>query len=168
MARCGGRPSVKPGAVRRILQHPVLSWIARVALGAVFVVAATPKIADPPSFAHMIYNYRILPGTLVNPAAILMPWVELLAGLALLAGPLRRGAAALTMALLVVFLLAIGTNLARNRAVQCGCFDVHAAEKSHSEQISEMRGVLLRDAGLLLLAVQALAAGMAARRNESR
>ena len=68
------------------LTHPWLTVRVQIALGAIFVAAALPKIADPPSFAHMIYNYRILPGGLINISALVMPWVELLAGLALILG----------------------------------------------------------------------------------
>src|SRR5207249_2923751 len=68
------------------LTHPWLTIRVQIGLGAIFIVASLPKIADPPSFAHMIYNYRLLPGPLVNGLALLMPWVELLAGLALILG----------------------------------------------------------------------------------
>ena len=57
------------------------------------MIAALPKIGDPPGFAHMIYNYKILPGPLVNPAALVMPWAELLMGVALVCGIWRRTAA---------------------------------------------------------------------------
>ena len=130
----------------------LLRLAASIALGAVFIAAAVPKIVDPPSFAHMIANYKILPGPAVNPLALLLPWIEILTGLALVLGLFRQTAGKLAGALLAVFVLAIGTNLARDRAVQCGCFDVHAAEKSHDQLIGEMRWVVARDAGLLLLA----------------
>lgn len=125
----------------------------RILLGAVFIVAAGPKIADPPGFAHMIANYRLFPSPLVHPAALVLPWIEMLSGLFLVAGLFWRTAAKLVGAMLVVFILAIGTNLARDRAVQCGCFDVHAAEKTHAELLSEMRWVLARDAALLMVVV---------------
>ena len=47
------------------LTHPWLTVRVQIALGAIFVVAALPKILDPPSFAHMIYNYRLVPGAAV-------------------------------------------------------------------------------------------------------
>src|SRR5918997_4245139 len=78
-----------------------------IALGTIFVAAALPKIADPPSFAHMIYNYRILPSGLVNISALTMPWVELLAGLALILGVWVRPARWILTAMLVVFMIAI-------------------------------------------------------------
>jgi putative oxidoreductase len=106
----------------------------------------------------MIYNYRLLPGSLINAVALLMPWLELLAGLALILGVWRREAAIVVGVLLIVFLVAIGVNLARGHAVDCGCFDVRSAGKPREELLSEMRMVLLRDVGLLLLVAQVLVA----------
>ncbi len=137
---------------------PWLSIRVQIGLGAIFAIAALPKIADPPSFAHMIYNYRLVPGTLVNAFALVMPWVELLAGLALILGFWRREAALVTGLLILVFVTAIGWNLARGHAVDCGCFDVHAAGRSREEQLADMRWVLVRDIGILLMVFQVLAA----------
>jgi uncharacterized membrane protein YphA (DoxX/SURF4 family) len=126
--------------------------LGRIALGAVFIVAAAPKIADPPGFAHMVSNYLLVPAPAVNFLALFLPWIEMLAGIALVTGLFGRTGARVSAALLVVFLLAIGINLARDHAVQCGCFDVHAAEKSHAQLIGEMRWVVARDLGLLAVA----------------
>lgn len=144
--------------MRALLFNPWLSVRVQIGLGAVFIVAALPKIADPPSFAHMVWNYRLLPDQAVNLAALVLPWVEIFTGAALVLGVFRRAAAWICAALLVLFLGAIGINLARGRAVQCGCFDPHAANKSPEELRSEMFGVLLRDTALLLAAGQVLAA----------
>jgi uncharacterized membrane protein YphA (DoxX/SURF4 family) len=130
----------------------------QIVLGAVFVAAALPKIADPPAFAHMIYNYRLMPGALVNGLALVMPWIELVAGIFLILGVWRREAALVAALLLVVFLGAIGWNLARGHAVDCGCFDVRSAGKTPEQLLSDMKWVLLRDVGLLLLAAQVLLA----------
>lgn len=142
----------------RWFTHPWLTIRVQIGLGAIFAVAALPKIADPPSFAHMIYNYRLVPGPLVNAFALVMPWVELLAGLALILGVWRREAAVLVGLLLLVFIAAIAFDLARGHAVDCGCFDVHAAGKSREEQLSDMRWVLVRDAAMLLMVAQVLVA----------
>jgi uncharacterized membrane protein YphA (DoxX/SURF4 family) len=135
-----------------------LSIRVQLALGALFVAAAIPKILDPPSFAHMVYNYRLLPGALVNSMALVLPWVELLAGLALILGFWRRTAAGLTAILLLVFIGALSVNLARGNPVNCGCFDIKAKDMPRAELLSEMRWTILRDVGLLALAVQVLAA----------
>jgi uncharacterized membrane protein YphA (DoxX/SURF4 family) len=136
------------------LAHPWLTVRVQIALGAIFVAAALPKITDPPSFAHMIYNYRLLPAGLINITALTMPWVELLCGLALILGVWVKPARWLITAMLVVFIVAISVNLIRNNAIDCGCFDVSAAGKTFDEQIRDMWMVILRDIGMLLMVAQ--------------
>lgn len=146
------------------LTHPWLTIRVQIALGAIFIAAALPKIADPPSFAHMIYNYRILPGSLVNISALAMPWIEILAGLALILGIWTRTARNIIAALLVLFIVAIAFNLMRQNAIDCGCFDVSAAGKTREEQFFDMKMVILRDIGMLLMVAQLWWAERAARR----
>lgn len=122
------------------------------------MVAAIPKVLDPPSFAHMVYNYRLAPGGLVNALGLALPWVELFAGAALILGIWKREAAILIGIMLLVFIVAIGVNLARGHAVDCGCFNVTSVGKSREELLADMRGVLIRDVGLLLLVAHVLAA----------
>ena len=140
--------------MKQWLAHPWLTVRVQIALGAIFIAAALPKIADPPSFAHMIYNYRILPGSLVNIAALIMPWVEIFAGLALILGVWTRSARWIVGLMLVVFMVAISINLARGNAIDCGCFDVSAVGKTHDERLHDMRMVILRDIGMLLMVAQ--------------
>lgn len=139
---------------RQALTHPWLTIRVQLALGAIFIVAAIPKIADPPSFAHMIYNYRIVPGPLVNVMALLMPWIEILAGLALVLGVWKRGARALIGLLLVVFIVAILINLARGNAIDCGCFNVSEAGKTFEQRLASMWWDILRDLGMLAMVAQ--------------
>lgn len=139
-----------------LLSHPWLTVRVQIALGLFFVLACLPKLADPPSFAHMIYNYRIVPGLLVNFSALVLHWFELLAGLALILGLFRRTATAWIGVLLTVFILAIGFNLLRGNAIDCGCFDVNAAGKSIEERFFDMKMVILRDVGMLLMVAQSL------------
>jgi putative oxidoreductase len=136
------------------LRSEWLTIRVQLALGAIFVAAAIPKILDPPSFAHMIYNYRLLPASLVNVAALVMPWIELLAGLALILGVWTAAARTLIATMLVVFIVAIGINLARGNAIDCGCFDVSAAGKTVEQRIADMRFVIVRDLAMLLMVAQ--------------
>jgi putative oxidoreductase len=136
------------------LAHPWLTIRVQILLGVIFVVAALPKIVDPPSFAHMIYNYRIVPGGLVNLSALVMPWLELLCGLGLILGIWRQASRNLIALLLVVFIVAISINLFRGNAIDCGCFNVADAGKTYEQRIADMKLDILRDLGMLLLAVQ--------------
>ena len=151
-------------AMTRYLAHPWLTIRVQLALGVIFIAAALPKIQDPPSFAHMIYNYRILPGALVNISALAMPWLELLAGLALVLGIWTRTARNIIAAMLVLFIVAIAFNLMRDNAIDCGCFDVSAAGKTREERLDDMKLVILRDIGMLLMFAQLWWADRVARR----
>ena len=139
-------------------------WVplaARLILGALFVVAAGPKIADPPGFAKAVWNYRLVPSALLSPVALVMPWLELLCGLALILGVWVRPAAAWIAILLIGFMGALGLNLARRHPVDCGCFAIASAQKSDEARLRDMKVDLLRDAGLLLIAGFVLAAAKA-------
>ncbi|MBK5259636.1 MAG: DoxX family membrane protein [Thermoanaerobaculia bacterium] len=136
------------------LAHPWLTVRVQIALGAIFVAAAIPKLADPPSFAHMIYNYRVLPAGMINISALTMPWVEIIAGLALILGVWSAAARNVIAAMLVLFIALIAFNLARDNAIDCGCFDLSAAGKSHEERLHDMWIVILRDLGMLLMVAQ--------------
>lgn len=138
------------------LASPWLTVRVQIALGVFFVAAALPKVVDPPGFAHMIYNYRIVPGAFVNLMALVLPWFELLAGLALILGIWTRTSAAAIGALLLVFIVAISFNLARGNAIDCGCFDVAAAGKTVAERITDMWWVVIRDVGMLVMVAQIL------------
>ena len=141
---------------RGVLGHPWLTVRVQILLGAVFIVAALPKIADPPSVAHMIYNYRMLPGALVNGAGLFLPWFELLTGVALVLGIWRRTASSAIGILLLLFIVSIGFNLIRGNPIDCGCFDVSAAGRSVEERFQDMGWVIARDVGMLLLVGQSL------------
>jgi len=137
------------------------AWLTirvQLALGVLFVVAALPKIIDPPSFAHMIYNYRIVPAKLINLMALTMPWVELLCGLALILGVWKRAALTLIGAMLLVFIIAIGINLGRGNAIDCGCFNVADAGKTYEQRIHDMWLDVFRDIGMLVMVGQVWAA----------
>jgi putative oxidoreductase len=145
--------------VKRLLTHPWLTIRVQIALGAIFVIAALPKIADPPSFAHMIYNYRLVPSSLINISALVMPWVELLAGLALILGVWKTAARNVVAILLAVFIIAISSNLFRDNAIDCGCFNVADRGKTHEQRIFDMKVDVFRDLGMLLLVGQLWWAG---------
>lgn len=98
-------------------------WFCRLALAGVYLYAAVPKIDDPAGFAKSIYNYQLLPDAAINPLALILPWLELFAAVALVAAPpLRRGALALIAAMTVVFIGAIGLAMLRGIDIDCGCF----------------------------------------------
>ena len=137
------------------------SWLTtrvQFVLAAVFVVAGFGKVVDPPGFAHEIHNYALLPGVAINVMALVLPWIEIVCGLALFLGVARRSSARILGLLLVVFVIALSINLIRGKPVDCGCFGTSKAEKTQPERLRDMKWAIARDIGLLLLVGQVLAA----------
>lgn len=132
----------------------IAAWLALPArwyLGGLFVLASLHKIAVPHVFAIDVATYGILPLALVNPVAIVLPWVELVAGLMLLLGARVRAAALLVAAMMAVFLAALVIALARGLDMSCGCF---ASQGAESDPISGL--TVLRDLAWLALSVLVL------------
>jgi putative oxidoreductase len=109
------------------LRHPGLQLILRLLLGGLFLYASLDKIADPPAFARIVYQWQVLGAVPSNLVAVILPWLEALAGVLLLAGIWRREAALVVALLLVVFMAAAGSVMARGIDVEnCGCTSVAA------------------------------------------
>jgi putative oxidoreductase len=109
------------------LASPFLSLLFRLILGVIFVYAGLVKIADPLGFAHVLYNYHILPGWMINPLAICLPWIEVMAGAGLLAGIMIPGGALVVSGMLAIFAVVIGISLIRGLGIACGCFSTSAS-----------------------------------------
>lgn len=101
------------------------AWVElflRVLLGGLFIMASIHKIMDPAGFAKIIFGYDLFPAATINLIAILVPYIELTAGLAIVAGFYSRAAACILGGLLMGFILAIGINALRGHVFDCGCF----------------------------------------------
>ena len=96
--------------------------VSQILIGALFCVAALAKLGDLPAFAEQIHNFRLLPWGLENLSAILLPWIELVAGLALVLGVRPRSGGAVASALMAAFTLAVLIAMARGLDIECGCF----------------------------------------------
>jgi len=126
----------------------------RVLLGAVFLYASYDKILHPREFAQVVFNYQILPDWAVNGAALVLPWLEALAGACLVTGVGTSGALLVADGLLAVFLAALLFNWARGLDMDCGCF----ITGGHGPGVfSSMAWSALRDALLLGIAWAATA-----------
>lgn len=100
----------------------------RLLLGAVFIYASYDKILHPEAFAEAVYNYQILPDGLVNLTALMLPWLELLLGLFLIAGIWLPGVTIISTVLLSLFISALVFNQVRGFDIHCGCFSTEAEE----------------------------------------
>ena len=123
----------------------------RIFIGVVFLWASVPKIADPQGFAEILKNYQILPQTLVNPVAVMLPWVEALCGLSLVVGRLIRGAALIFVVLMAMFAALTGFNIYRGLDITCGCFSVSDNQAAASQWFNLIRNLFLLGAGVFVL-----------------
>jgi len=130
--------------------HAWLALPARLYLGYVFILACAHKIADPGAFALDVATYQLLPLSLVNITALVLPWIELLAGNMIVIGFRTRAAALLIAGMMVVFMVALAWALHLDLDMSCGCF----ASSSDADPISGM--TMLRDGGWLALALYVL------------
>ncbi len=96
--------------------------IVAVIVGGVFIYAGASKISDPMQFGRDIQNFKIVPWPAAIRMAFYLPWLEIVAGVALIAGFLRHGALAILTGLMVVFIGATIAAHARGISLDCGCF----------------------------------------------
>ena len=130
-------------ALLRWLSSPAVIRITRVTIGLVFVVAALGKIGDLAWFAQQLHNYRIAPVWSENVFAAVMPWIELMAGLALVLGIRARAGAAITLALMIFFTIAVAAAWARGLDFRCGCFGKIGAATIGAQKFAENVGLTL-------------------------
>ena len=111
--------------LRRFISHPLFISLLRIALGAVFIVASIDKLRHPQAFAAAIANYRLLPYTVINTTAIVLPWLEVITGTVLVLGVWIRASTMIVWGLLFVFSVAISQALFRGLDISCGCFSTN-------------------------------------------
>ena len=113
-----------------------------IATGVILGWAGLAKIGDLRAFAAQIHNFRILPVSLDNLAAMTLPWIEVVVALSLLARVRTRDGARLALVLLVVFTVAVVAAVARGLDIECGCFGTADAAHVGWVKIAENLGLI--------------------------
>lgn len=134
--------------MRKVIDNDLLTLVSRLIVGGMFIYAALYKIIEPGSFAKSIWYYHLIPGDLINLMAIVLPWLEIIAGVALIMGIFYRGAVLWVNLMMVVFIIALITTISRGINIDCGCFKA-ASSGTHSAW-----NALLFDLGAMILCVQ--------------
>ena len=109
-------------AFTRIPSAPFLIRFCRVIVGLALLVAALGKIGDPAALATQVGHFHVVPESSRNLIALTLPWIELMAGLALVLNVRARSGAWLALGLMVAFTLAVAQAMARHLNFECGCF----------------------------------------------
>ena len=99
-----------------------IAILVRVYIALVFITAGFPKIVTPHDFALSVATYQILPLPFINLFSIIIPWVELLAGILLLIGLWIKPSSLVIFGLMIMFIIALSIALAKGLDIKCGCF----------------------------------------------
>lgn len=122
-----------------------LTCTLRILSGLLFIYSGFFKVLDIENFGRIILMYDVMPEVFAPYAAIIVPFLELVLGILLLAGYKIRAASFVTIILMILFMIFIAINVVRGNTFDCGCFEL-----SHFG-IKEEIGIplLIRDAVVL-------------------
>ncbi|MBN2466969.1 MAG: DoxX family membrane protein [Deltaproteobacteria bacterium] len=109
--------------VYNFITSEYLSLLLRYFIGLMFIYASMSKIPYPAEFAKNIEAYRIVPYWIIPTMAVFLPWLEMICGLFLIIGVSTRAAAVLVGGLLLVFTVALTSNVLRGSPISCGCWE---------------------------------------------
>lgn len=112
--------------MQKLLNSEILKIIARIMLALVFLFFGLEKIVAPEKFAKELLNYGFFPYKLVNIMALILPWVEVLTGMALVVGVKIRSMAVLSGLMMLAFIASVGAAMALGLDISCGCSSSHA------------------------------------------
>jgi hypothetical protein len=101
---------------------PAIDAAVRAGLAVLFAAAASHKVRAPRRFRATVAEYRLLPGTLVTPAALGLVGGEIAVAIALVLPAGRTAGLLGAAALLALYGSAVAVNLVRGRRdLDCGC-----------------------------------------------
>ena len=122
--------------------------LARLVVGGVWLAAGLLKVSDGAESVRAVRAYRILPESIVPTVGHALPALEIVVGLALIAGALTRGVAVVSALLQIAFIVGVASAWARGLQIDCGCFGGGGFD---ADATSKYPWEIARDTGLLIL-----------------
>jgi len=124
-----------------------LQRILHLLFGGVFVYAGIMKAWNPMVFLDDVRSFALLPDPYAAMLSMFLPWLEIFAGLAVMAGALRKAGLVVLNLSLLMFLGAIIIAWMRGTDIRCGCFG------GSSDAASSYIELIIRDLVLLNLGI---------------
>ena len=129
---------------KKNIAKPLLC-ITRIFMGVIFIFASWEKILYPANFAEIVSNYKVLPVVLINPVAIMLPYLEAVCGVLLIINFKAKGSSLIYIILMFIFISFMFSAFIRNLDIQCGCFTVSP------EATKNIIFSLIRDSSLFII-----------------
>ncbi len=107
----------------------------RVFLGLMLLWSGVIKALDTEVFGALIMRYRIIPDILVPYPAIVIPYLEIVLGLFIVAGYKIRAAASISVLMMIFYAFALSVNLVRGETFDCGCLHLDMIGPGLDERI---------------------------------
>ncbi|MFL6158357.1 MAG: MauE/DoxX family redox-associated membrane protein [Marmoricola sp.] len=131
----------------------MLRWtglVARLLVGGVWVYAGLLKLPHPESSVSAVRGYQLIPTRYVDTVGHVLPMLEVVVGVCLIAGLLTRVAGGVSALMQLAFVIGIASVWARGIEINCGCFGDGGANPNAS---SSYPWEIARDVGLMALSV---------------
>lgn len=116
--------------------YPVIRWV----IALTFVYAGASKIVNTGAFSELISAYGLLPESMVPMFAVLLPILEILAGIGLVFD--LRGSLFVITVLLLLFIGVLGYADYLGFDIDCGCFSPGDPE---AKAFHGLRAAILKD-----------------------
>ncbi len=137
------------GRIRELVGNRWLVFASRLVLGDIFIAASISKLQYQAKFIDTVISYGILPDSLAQFYGFIIPWVELFIGCALVLGIFSRFASAISIPLVISFVVANVYGSIFSIADTCGCFGPLVALSRPVSLVVDLLMLLM--AGQLLL-----------------
>jgi uncharacterized membrane protein YphA (DoxX/SURF4 family) len=124
--------------------YHVIEVCCRWLLGLVFLYGGIPKLFKISNFAETVGAYGIVPDDFLQPVALGIAVLEVVAGVGLLAR--KRLAQHLTAVMLIMFISVLFYGIWLGLDIDCGCF---AGYENEHGGLSSLKEALIRDLFLL-------------------
>jgi putative oxidoreductase len=108
--------------ISQVYYMPIIIFIARIVLGAIFIASGVSKQRDTDAFYTSIMTFDLVPASVATMMSVTIPLAEFCIGTLLIFGFATRIMAWLLVAMIAIFSLALASTLTRRFSVSCGCF----------------------------------------------
>jgi hypothetical protein len=124
-------------------------WLLiRAIVSGLFIVAGLLKLRDAELTLISVYQYQLMSWESAGVLAATLPWIEIAGGVGIWLPKLRLGGATLCLGLTVLFIVALGSAVARGLDVSCGCFGTSDLHVTAMKRLGEDMVLLVLCGGL--------------------